>query len=81
MVQPSAGITFSGNAERLCQQSCVCLFRKNILGSGPAGTLGCNSNDELACPVPRLTLLFFGAAKDVPEAARMVPGKPAFLPT
>jgi hypothetical protein len=24
------------------------------------------------CPVPRLTLLFFGAAKDVPEAAKMV---------
>jgi hypothetical protein len=23
-------------------------------------------------PVPRLTLLFFGAAKDVPEAAKMV---------
>jgi hypothetical protein len=22
------------------------------------------------CPVPRLTLLFFGAAKDVPEAAK-----------
>jgi hypothetical protein len=26
----------------------------------------------LDCPVPRLTLLFFGAAKDVPEAAKMV---------
>jgi hypothetical protein len=24
------------------------------------------------CPVPRLTLLFFTAAKDVPEAAKMV---------
>jgi hypothetical protein len=24
------------------------------------------------CPVPRLTLLFFGAAKDVPEAAKTV---------
>jgi hypothetical protein len=27
---------------------------------------------SLDCPVPRLTLLFFGAAKDVPEAAKMV---------
>jgi hypothetical protein len=27
---------------------------------------------SLACPVPRLTLLFFSAAKDVPEAAKMV---------
>jgi hypothetical protein len=26
----------------------------------------------LDCPVPRLALLFFGAAKDVPEAAKMV---------
>jgi hypothetical protein len=26
----------------------------------------------LGCPVPRLTLLFFGAAEDVPEAAKMV---------
>jgi hypothetical protein len=24
------------------------------------------------CPVPRLTLLFFGATEDVPEAAEMV---------
>ena len=24
------------------------------------------------CPVPRLTLLFFGATEDVPEAAKMV---------
>src|ERR1039457_1419113 len=34
MVQPSAGVTFSGNTERLCQQGCFCLFRKNIFGSG-----------------------------------------------
>lgn len=27
---------------------------------------------SLECPVPRLTLLFFSAAKDVPEAAKMV---------
>jgi hypothetical protein len=32
----------------------------------------CGPNDELDRPVPRLTLLFFGAAKDVPEAAKMV---------
>ena len=38
----------------------------------PSGTPGFGPNDELDCPVPRLTLLFFGAAKDVPEAAKMV---------
>jgi hypothetical protein len=38
----------------------------------PPGTPGYGPNDELDCPVPRLTLLFFGAAKDVPEAAKMV---------
>ena len=38
----------------------------------PSGTSGFGPNDELDCPVPRLTLLFFGAAKDVPEAAKMV---------
>jgi hypothetical protein len=30
--------------------------------------------------VPRLTLLFFGAAKDVPEAAKMVTARTARLP-
>jgi len=38
-----------------------------------------SSPAKLDCPMPRLTLL--GAAKDVPEAARMFPGKPAFLAT
>jgi hypothetical protein len=38
----------------------------------PPGTSGFSPNHELDCPVPRLTLLFFGAAKDVPEAAKMV---------
>jgi hypothetical protein len=33
----------------------------------------------LDCPVPRLTLLFFGAAKDVPEAAKMVTAGTACL--
>jgi hypothetical protein len=32
----------------------------------------------LDCPVPRLTL-FFGAAKDVPEAAKMVTAGAACL--
>jgi len=31
------------------------------------------------CPVLRLTLLFFGAAKDVPEAAKMVTAGTACL--
>jgi hypothetical protein len=31
------------------------------------------------CPVPRLTLLFFGAAKGVPEAAKMVTAETACL--
>jgi hypothetical protein len=35
----------------------------------------------LDCPVPRLTLLFFGAAKDVPEAAKMVTAGTAWLHT
>jgi len=39
----------------------------------------CGHNDELDCPVPRLTLLFFGAAKDVPEAAKMVTAGTACL--
>jgi hypothetical protein len=30
--------------------------------------------------VPRLTLLFFGAAKDVPEAAKTVTAGTAILP-
>jgi hypothetical protein len=33
----------------------------------------------LDCPVPRLTLLFFGAAKDVPEAAKMVTARTVCL--
>ena len=32
------------------------------------------------CPVPRLTLLFFGAAKDVPEAAKKVTAGTVCLP-
>jgi hypothetical protein len=39
---------------------------------------------SLDCPVPRLTLLFFGAAEDVPEAAKMVTAGTAclhFLPS
>jgi hypothetical protein len=36
----------------------------------PSSTSGFDPNQD--CPVPRLTLLFFGAAKDVPEAAKMV---------
>jgi hypothetical protein len=31
------------------------------------------------CPVPRLTLLFFGVAKDVPEAAKMVTARTVCL--
>jgi hypothetical protein len=31
------------------------------------------------CPVPHLTLLFFGAAKDGPEAAKMVTAGTAHL--
>jgi hypothetical protein len=34
---------------------------------------------SLDCPVPRLTLLFFGAAKEVPEAAKMVTAGTAWL--
>jgi hypothetical protein len=33
----------------------------------------------LDCPVPHLTLLFFGATKDVPEAAKMVTAGTACL--
>jgi len=48
----------------------------------PSGTAGFGPNDELDCPVPRLTLLIFGAAKDVPEAAKWSPpGQPAYIPT
>ena len=32
------------------------------------------------CPVPRLTLLFFGAAKDVPEADKNVTAGTVCLP-
>jgi hypothetical protein len=35
--------------------------------------------NSLDCPVPRLTLLFFGAAKDVPEAAKTVTAGTACL--
>ena len=45
----------------------------------PSGTSGFDPNHELDCPVPRLTLLFFGAAKDVPEAAKMVTAGTACL--
>jgi hypothetical protein len=45
----------------------------------PSGTSGFGPKDELDCPVPRLTLLFFGAAKDVPEAAKMVTAGTACL--
>jgi hypothetical protein len=45
-------------------------------GWGPAA---CCSDEELGCPLPRLTLLFFGAAKDVPEAAKMVTAGTACL--
>jgi hypothetical protein len=45
----------------------------------PSGTSGFGPNDEPDCPVPRLTLLFFGAAKEVPEAARMVTAGTAWL--
>jgi hypothetical protein len=47
----------------------------------PSGTSGFGPNNELDCPVPLLTLLFFGAAKDVPEAAKMVTAGTAFIPT
>jgi len=33
----------------------------------------------LSCPVSRLTLLFFGVAKDIPEAAKMVTAGTALL--
>jgi hypothetical protein len=48
-------------------------------GGQPSGTPGFGPNDELDCPVPRLTLLFFGAATDVPEAAKMVTAGTACL--
>jgi hypothetical protein len=37
------------------------------------------TRSSLDCPVPHLTLLFFGAAKDVPEAAKMVTAGTACL--
>ena len=42
-------------------------------------TFGSKLRSLLDCPVPRLTLLFFGAAKDVPEAAKMVTAGTACL--
>src|ERR1039458_8027604 len=45
----------------------------------PSGTSGLGPNHEMDCPVPRLMLLFFGAAKDVPEAAKMVTAGTACL--
>ena len=48
-------------------------------GGQPSGTSRFGPNDELDCPVPRLTLLFFGATKDVPEAAKMVTAGTACL--
>jgi hypothetical protein len=48
----------------------------------PSGTSGFGPNNELDCPLPRLTLLFFGGAEDVPEAAKWSPpGQPAYIPT
>jgi hypothetical protein len=55
------------------------LIAKSALRAHPAGTSGFDPNHELNCPVPRLTLLFFGAAKDVPEAAKMVTAGTACL--
>ena len=48
------------------------------IGPPTSGTSGFGPNDELDCPVPRL-LLFFGAAKDVPEAEKMVTAGTACL--
>jgi hypothetical protein len=45
----------------------------------PSGTSGFGPNNELDRPVPLLTLLFFDAAKDVPEAARIVTAGTACL--
>ena len=45
----------------------------------PSGTSGFGPNNELDCPVPRLTLLFFDAAKDVPEATKMATAGTACL--
>ena len=42
-----------------------------------SSTSGFDPNQD--CPMPRLTLLFFGAAKDVPEAAKMVTAGTACL--
>jgi len=36
-------------------------------------------SDRVGYPVSRLSLLFFGAAKDVPEAAKMVTARTALL--
>ena len=63
----------------------VCLLVVHNEGSNkfhdgqPPGTFGFGPDDELDCPVQRLTLLFFAAAKDVPEAARMVTAGTACL--
>jgi hypothetical protein len=57
--------------------SCPLLF---IVGPGAKTALvPPNSAPVVAgLPVPRLTLLFFGAAKDIPEAAKTVTaGQPA----
>src|ERR1035437_7326830 len=45
----------------------------------PSGTSGFGLSHGEVCPVPRLALLFFGAAKDVPEAAERVPAGTACL--
>ena len=63
----------------------VCLLVDHNKGSNmfhdgqPSGTFGSGPDDELDCPVQRLTLLFFAAAKDVPEAAAMVTAGTACL--
>jgi hypothetical protein len=54
-------------------------FASRSSDGAPSGTSGLGPNHELDCPVPRLTLLFFGAAKDVPEAAKTVTAGTACL--
>jgi hypothetical protein len=48
-----------------------------VVKPGASHLPGFDPNQD--CPVPRLTLLFFGAAKDVPEAAKMVTAGTACL--
>jgi hypothetical protein len=56
------------------------MLRQTCHVSRRFGYTGYYSNESsLDCPVLRLTLLFFGAAKDVPEAAKMVTAGTACL--